>query len=655
MNKYNTIPPYVKELLYNFPQELLTIYDEVINNNNIDANTILYQSKQHNISTHIVIEFIDIIKQMPHINIHNVSNVINIYHKEKYQHIRAALSESILTDLDSLPEALTELFYESYNNKYLSFAKLEDIITINEITKQEKMLFLSILSTLNIANIDEVSKEDMRESETDDESTDDTDTTNESAIDDANDIAKNTIDSTKIYFNNISKHHLLNKVQEKDISISIQESNIIIYKLISMTKLFANYLIDLKNDIINLNIPYKNVININKDEYNMILLKGDDEVDIDDDLLLLDIDEEESTSSTKDTILCTAIIDKINNFISLRNSTITDKMVYNISHDNILALVENNKLNKLSHAIQSIQLQTSIIDQFVKHMLVKAKAITILFKSLQKYRKNKKKIDEQLKAEEQNLTSEIGMSLETYLYLTQIIKRETEKVQEYKERMILSNLRLVVSIAKRYVGKGLSLPDLIQHGNQGLVKAVDKFDHEKGFKFSTYATWWVRQYISRFLATHSKLLRLPIHLTELMQKISYTTRLLTNQLGREPSKKEIGDHLGLSEAKIVSVLGYSKNIVSLDKAVKSDGDTKISECYVSTESNFDREFFLSECRTKCSISLANTSTKNEHISRARYAIEDSHGGSSKITFDKIGKIHNISGERVRQISAPKKI
>lgn len=220
--------------------------------------------------------------------------------------------------------------------------------------------------------------------------------------------------------------------------------------------------------------------------------------------------------------------------------------------------------------------------------------------------------------------------------------------QDAKNRLSESNLRLVASIAKRFVGRGLPFLDLIQEGNMGLMKAVDRFDFTKGFKFSTYATWWIRQAISRALADHARTIRIPVHMVETINKFNKVRKELTTSLGREPKLKEIAEAMEIPYQKAVEIEEYSHDTTSLDISVNEDGDTSMGEL-IGDDKAISPEAAAAQSMLREHIeeALRELSPKEQDVLRLRFGLNDGR----ERTLDEIGKQFGVTRERIRQIEA----
>ncbi len=214
------------------------------------------------------------------------------------------------------------------------------------------------------------------------------------------------------------------------------------------------------------------------------------------------------------------------------------------------------------------------------------------------------------------------------------------------QRFIESNLRLVVSIARKYGRSQMPMLDLVQEGNTGLIRAVEKFDYRKGFKFSTYATWWVRQAITRGIAQQARVVRLPVHVVEELNQVGAARRTLERQLGRDPEPQEIADELGLDVDRVIDLMSWGREHVSLDTPVDEDGDTSLGDLIAQeTAPGPDSTFLDVESRDRLSHLVELLDDRAADIIRSRYGLVD--GRQHKLAD--IGAKHGISAERVRQL------
>ncbi|MGB3773244.1 MAG: sigma-70 family RNA polymerase sigma factor [Rhodococcus sp. (in: high G+C Gram-positive bacteria)] len=218
--------------------------------------------------------------------------------------------------------------------------------------------------------------------------------------------------------------------------------------------------------------------------------------------------------------------------------------------------------------------------------------------------------------------------------------------QSARAHLLEANLRLVVSLAKRYTGRGMPLLDLIQEGNLGLIRAMEKFDYAKGFKFSTYATWWIRQAITRGMADQSRTIRLPVHLVEQVNKLARIKRELHQQLGREATDDELAEESGIPVEKIADLLDHSRDPVSLDMPVGSDEEAPLGDFIEDSEAtSAENAVIAGLLHTDVRSVLGTLDEREQQVIRLRYGLDD---GQPR-TLDQIGKLFGLSRERVRQI------
>lgn len=247
---------------------------------------------------------------------------------------------------------------------------------------------------------------------------------------------------------------------------------------------------------------------------------------------------------------------------------------------------------------------------------------------------------EELERNPEPWAKELGMTVQAFRHRLFVGRKA-------KEKMVQSNLRLVVSIAKKYMNRGLSFQDLIQEGSLGLIRAAEKFDHEKGYKFSTYATWWIRQAITRAIADQSRTIRLPVHLYETISRIKKTTKLLSQEMGRKPTEEEIADRMEMTIEKLRFIAKSAQLPISLETPIGKEEDSRLGDFIESEGETPEDQVSKHLLREDLETVLCTLSPRERDVLKLRYGLDD---GRMK-TLEEIGQLFNVTRERIRQIEA----
>ena len=314
----------------------------------------------------------------------------------------------------------------------------------------------------------------------------------------------------------------------------------------------------------------------------------------------------------------------------------------------------------LAEALKGLEVDSDTLDELYTKLVTNG--IEVIASEDEASNGESKKSDEVEILTDEEITKDININDPVRMYLKEIGRISLLSTEEEMDlsirvangdeaaaaKLAESNLRLVVSIAKRYVGRGLLFLDLIQEGNIGLMKAVEKFDHDKGYKFSTYATWWIRQAITRALADQARTIRVPVHMVETINKMSRIQRQMTLELNREPSEEEIAERMDIPVEKVREVIKISQDPVSLETPIGEEDDSHLGDFIKDERSLSPEEYATNEIlKEEISSVLDTLQVREKQVLELRFGLID----GTCYTLEEVGKRFNVTRERIRQIEA----
>ncbi len=538
---------------------------------------------------------------------------------------------------------------------YVTYKELNETIDEDLLLSEELDALIEYLNELNIDVIDEGRPEELSAVE---ESNADY-----LGIDLSDDVWAKTDDPVKLYLKEMGKIPLLTREQEIQLAKEIERGRKIVFRGLLRTSFLVDKILDEWAKVADGKMKVKDLINIEHNENE---------------------DEDSSYEETIDAITAEFINKGIELAKMYRDLKELENKVIENPDDLKLKkefLYQHARMNRF---IKSLNIKFTKIDKFADEL----KDLYQRYKRREKdYEKRIKKIakihpdvdkvlrgdydDDLLRRIEENgfsfgrfeilrtetlkikqeieeIKEKIGTIPSELQHIIDIIQEGRKIVNSTKQIIVQSNLRLVVSIAKKYTNRGLQFLDLIQEGNIGLMKAVDKFDYKKGYKFSTYATWWIRQAITRAIADQARTIRIPVHMIETINKLIRVSRQMFQELGREPTPEEIAKKVGMSPEKVRKILRTSQEPISLETPIGDDDESHLGD-FIEDKSVMSPEKYVlrQALRAQLEEVLSTLSEREEQVLRYRFGLED----DTEYTLEQVGKKFGVTRERIRQIEA----